>query len=135
MYKKIFLALIAICGLFLVVGCHNDSDEEIGYYSAIPWNYTHDIFEVTTTNVAGGKAYFSFNDDFDYDIFKNDGHVYVALKAPTKWFYAQEWSSDLQVGAKIKISVEKVEFFVPNSIHLGLDPDEFHFYIKPVETE
>lgn len=45
MYKKIFLALIAICGLFLVVGCHNDSDEEIGYYSAIPWNYTHDVFD------------------------------------------------------------------------------------------
>ena len=51
MYKKIFLALIAICGLFLVVGCHKDSDEEIGYYSAIPWNYTHDVFEVTITNV------------------------------------------------------------------------------------
>lgn len=135
MKKYLYLALMAICGLFLFVGCHKDSDDEVGSYHAIPWNYTHDVFEVEIANVADGKAYFSFDDDFDYDTFKNDGLVYVALKAPTKWFYAQEWSSALQIGSKIKFKVEKVEFFVPNSVHVAQDPNEFHFYVKPIETE
>lgn len=135
MYKKYVITLMVICGLLLVAGCHKDSDDEVDSYHAIQWNYTQDIFEADITKVADGKVYFCFDDDFDYENFRSDGTAYVALKAPTKWFYTQEWSTGLQVGTKIKFRVEKEEFFISNEIRPAQDPDVFHFYVKSVEKE
>ena len=132
MYKKIFLALIAICGLFLVVGCHKDSDDEAdGYTVSIEWK-SDDVYSATIIDIQSGKAYFRIDENLFKELPDWAGYY---MGTADKWFYVSEWGGELHVGSSVKFRVEKIEYVKSKKYAQIPEPTDIHFYIKSAETE
>lgn len=132
MYKKIFITLMAICGLFFVVGCHKDSDNEAdGYTVTTEWK-SDDVYTATIIYIENGEASFRIDEDLLRELPTWAGYYMGTLD---KWFYTSDWPYELHVGSSIKFRVEKVEYFKSTKYMDIPELSHIHFYINPAETK
>ena len=128
----IYIALMAICGLFLFVGCHNDSDDYAdGYTVTTQWK-SDDVYTATITYIENGEASFRIDETLLRELPTWAGYY---MGTPDKWFYTSDWPYELHVGFSIKFRVEKIEYFESTKYMHAPEPSHIHFYIKPAETE
>lgn len=135
MYKKILFVIMIAFGLFSIVGCHKDSDDEKevridkdGQYLTFNWGLD-EIYVGNVIEVKDGKVYFKIPDSDKYEASRCWS---LFMSASVKWFNVDEWSGQVDVGTEIKFKVKKVEYFEPNYMHIP-EPDNIHFFIVPVD--
>ena len=136
MYKKILFVIMIVFGLFSIVGCHKDSDDEKevridkdGQYLTFNWGLD-EIYVGNVIEVKDGKVYFKIPDSDKYEASRRWS---LFMSASVKWFNVGEWSSgQVNMGAEIKFKVRKVEYFEPNYMHIP-EPDNIHFFVVPVD--
>lgn len=133
MYKKILFIIMVAFGMFTMVGCHDDSDDEIevrndkdGQYLTFNWGLDETYVGVIN-EVKDGKVYFKIP---DYDKYEASSRWSLFMTASEKWFNVGEWSGQVDIGTEIKFKVKKVEYFEPNRIHIP-EPSNVHFFIVP----
>ena len=73
MYKKILFVIMIVFGLFSILGCHKDSDDEIevrndkdGQYLTFNWGLD-EIYVGNVIEVKDGKVYFKIPDSDKYE--------------------------------------------------------------------
>lgn len=133
MYKKILFILSVVFGIFVINGCHKDSEEIKRECKTINWGYD-ESYEAIIIQIEKGKAYFRISDsDYKkYDAYNNNSWEGYVLVAPGKWFYTKEWPRKLEVGDMLIFRVEKAEYYVYDDIGIP-EPADVHFFIVPVD--
>ena len=133
MYKKILFILSVFFGIFVINGCHKDSEEIKRECKTINWGYD-ESYEAVIIQIEKGKAYFRIpNSDYKkYDAYNNSGWEGYVLVASGKWFYTKEWPRKLEVGDILNFRVEKAEYYMYDNIGIP-EPTDVHFFIVPVD--